>query len=142
MSLQPSEPQSGGFNVSVNVAPAPDTVTTGPITGSRKVYAAPASHPHIRVPFREIALGDPKEPALRVYDPSGPYTETDARIDLRQGLPAIREGWIAGRGFEATAGRALRPEDNGNLPEDRVVEACPAHRTLRAARPGQPGHAI
>ena len=128
MSLQSSEPQ---------LQPAPDTVTTGPIGGSRKVYAAPASHPGLRVPFREIVLTDPKEPPVRVYDPSGPYTDTDARIDLRQGLPAIREGWIASRGFDAVAGRALRPEDNGNLPEDRIVEACPAHRILRSGRLGQ-----
>ncbi len=128
MSLQSSEPK---------LQPAPDSVTTGPIGGSRKVYAAPASHPGLRVPFREIVLSDPKEPPVRVYDPSGPYTDTDARIDLRQGLPAIREGWIAGRGFDAVAGRALRPEDNGNLAENRIVEACPAHRILRAGRPGQ-----
>ena len=128
MSLQPSQPQ---------LQAAPDTVTTGPIGGSRKVYAAPASHPGLRVPFREIALSDPKEPPVRVYDPSGPYTETDARVDLRQGLPAVREGWIAGRGFDAVVGRALRPEDNGNLPEDRIVEACPAHRILRVGRVGQ-----
>ncbi len=116
---------------------APDSVTTGPITGSRKVYAAPKSHPDLRVPFRQITLSDPNEPPVRVYDPSGPYTETDARIDLRQGLPAIREGWIAARDFEAVSGRAVRPEDNGNLPEDRMVEACPAHRIVRSGRAGQ-----
>ena len=67
MSLQPSEPAgtgSAGTKAAVNVAPAPDTVTTGPIFGSRKVYAAPKSHPHLRVPFREIALSDPKEAEL------------------------------------------------------------------------------
>ncbi|RYB06019.1 phosphomethylpyrimidine synthase ThiC [Lichenibacterium ramalinae] len=139
MSLLPSETkaQLAETPAPFNRAPAPDSVTTGPIVGSRKVYAAPAAHPNIRVPFREIALSDPKEPPVRVYDPSGPYTEADARIDLRRGLPAIREGWIAGRGFDVVAGRALRPEDNGNLPDDRIAEACPAHRTLRAARDGR-----
>ena len=67
---------------------APQRVTTGPIEGSRKVYAAPQGHPDIRVPFREIALSDPNEPAVRVYDPSGPYTESAAPIDLAAGLPA------------------------------------------------------
>ena len=44
------------------------------------------------------------------HDPALPlYTETDARIDLRQGLPSIREGWIAGRGFSPVAGRAGTP---------------------------------
>ena len=42
---------------------APRSVTTGPIAGSRKVYAAPRARPDIRVPFREIALSDPNEPA-------------------------------------------------------------------------------
>ncbi len=116
---------------------APRSVTTGPIAGSRKVYAVPRSHPALRVPFREITLSDPNAPPVRVYDPSGPYTETDANIDLRQGLPAIREAWIGARGFEAVQGRAVRPEDNGNLPEDRVVEACPAHRIVRSGRAGQ-----
>ena len=36
---------------------------------------------------------------MRVYDPSGPYTETDARIDLSAGLPGVREAWIARRGY-------------------------------------------
>jgi phosphomethylpyrimidine synthase len=120
------------------LAPAPETVTTGPIAGSRKVYAAPRSHPDMRVPLREIALSDPAEPAVRVYDPSGPYTETGARIDLAAGLPPVREAWMAARGFEAIAGRAVRPEDNGNVATDRLVAPCPAARTLRAGRPGAP----
>ena len=57
--------------------PVPQSVTTGPIAGSRKVYAAPKTHPDMRVPLREIVLSDPLEPPVRVYDPSGPYTEAD-----------------------------------------------------------------
>ena len=33
-------------------------VTTGPLPGSRKVYAAPEGRADLRVPFREIVLGD------------------------------------------------------------------------------------
>ena len=47
---------------------APRSVTTGPIAGSRKVYAAPEGRADIRVPFREITLSDPREragPSLR-----------------------------------------------------------------------------
>ena len=69
---------------------APSTVTTGPIVGSRKVYAAPKGRPDISVPLREIALSDSKEPPVRVYDPSGPYTEIAARIDLAAGLRPAR----------------------------------------------------
>jgi phosphomethylpyrimidine synthase len=116
---------------------APASVTTGPVTGSRKVYAAPASHPAIRVPFREIALSDPLEPPVRVYDPSGPYTDIEHRVDLRQGLPLVRDHWMAARGFAAVPGRGVKPEDNGHVPPDRLVPACPAERTLRRGGPGQ-----
>src|SRR3974390_2725377 len=116
---------------------APESVTTGPIAGSRKVYAAPKGRPDIRVPFREIALSDPKEPTVRVYDPSGPYTETAARIDLAAGLKPAREAWIAARGYAAIEGRAVRPEDNGAVSGDRLAPLCPAGRTLRAGKPGQ-----
>src|SRR5208283_3308729 len=116
---------------------APRTVTTGPIIGSRKVYAAPEGHPDIRVPFREIALGDPNEPAVRVYDPSGPYTESATPIDLANGLPPVREAWIAARGYSAIDGRAIRPEDNGDVSADRLAPLCPATRTLRGGDPGQ-----
>jgi phosphomethylpyrimidine synthase len=115
----------------------PQDVTTGPIAGSRKIYASPKSHPEIRVPLREILLSDPLEPPVRVYDPSGPYTEADARIDLAAGLPPIRESWIAARGFDLAEGRAVKPEDNGNVSGERLAPPCPAARVLRAGRPGQ-----
>ncbi len=116
---------------------APETVTTGPIVGSRKVYAAAKGRPDISVPFREIALSDPKEPPVRVYDPSGPYTESAARIDLAAGLAPAREAWIAARGYAAIEGRAIRPEDNGAVSGDHLAPLCPATRTLRAGKPGQ-----
>jgi phosphomethylpyrimidine synthase len=117
--------------------PVPQSVTTGPIAGSHKIYAAPKSHPDMRVPLREILLSDPLEPPVRVYDPSGPYTETDASIDLAAGLPAVRESWIEARGFDIVEGRAIKPEDNGNVSADRLAPHCPARRVLRAGRPGQ-----
>ena len=117
---------------------APQRVTTGPIEGSRKIYAAPDGHPDIRVPFREIALSDPNEPAVRVYDPSGPYTESAAPIDLAAGLPPVRETWIAARGYASTEGRSIKPEDNGAVSADHLAPLCPATRTLRAGRQGQP----
>jgi phosphomethylpyrimidine synthase len=115
----------------------PETVTTGPLQGSRKVYAAPKSHPDILVPFREIVLTDPKEPPLRVYDASGPYTEVDARIDLAKGLPRIRDAWIAKRGVETYEGRRIQAVDNGNVPADKAVPPCPANVQPRRARDGQ-----
>ncbi len=116
---------------------APQSVTTGPIVGSRKVYASPKGRADLRVPFREIALSDPNEPPVRVYDPSGPYTESAARIDLDNGLAPVRESWIAARGFAVVEGRSIRPEDNGVVTADHLAPLCPAQRTLRAGNPGQ-----
>ncbi len=105
----------------------PETVTTGPLPGSKKVYATVPGFPDVHVPFREITLTDPNEPKLRVYDPSGPYTETDAGIDLSRGLKRIREPWIARRGFKPYEGRAITDEDNGNVAGDKLVPPCPAN---------------
>ena len=117
----------------------PSAVTTGPITGSRKVYSNPADRPDILVPFREIVL-DPsaKEEPVRLYDCSGPYTESNAQIDLAAGLPPIRAPWLAKRGFAPATARAIKPEDNGFVPADRLVPACPAPQTLLEGRDGQP----
>jgi phosphomethylpyrimidine synthase len=91
-------------------------VTTGPISASSKVYSSPEGHPDIGVPFREIALTDPEQTTFRVYDPSGPYTDADATIDVDKGLPRFREAWVKARGgVEEYQGREVRPEDNGNV---------------------------
>ncbi|WP_246526264.1 phosphomethylpyrimidine synthase ThiC [Plastoroseomonas hellenica] len=111
--------------------PVPETVTTGPIQGSRKAYAAWPGRPDIRVPFREVALApSAKEEPVRIYDTSGPYTDLAHAVDLGAGLPAIRESWIARRGFAPATPRAVQPVDNGNLPADRVLPPCPAGRAL------------
>jgi phosphomethylpyrimidine synthase len=115
---------------------APDSVTTGPIFGSRKVYAEPRAFPGLKVPFREIRLTDPNEPPVRVYDPSGPYTETDAPIDLAKGLPQVRREWLAKRGLETVTPRAVKPEDNGNVSPEKLVAACPAERAVLRAPAG------
>ncbi|GLS45795.1 phosphomethylpyrimidine synthase ThiC [Methylobacterium brachythecii] len=115
----------------------PASVTTGPIQGSRKVYSSVPGRDDIKVPFREIVLTDPKEPSVRVYDPSGPYTETDARIDLEKGLPLVREPWIAKRAYATVKPREVKPEDNGFAAADKLVAPCPAERVIRRADAGQ-----
>ena len=92
-------------------------VTTGPISGSAKVYDAPEGFPDVRVPFREITLQkEAKEPPFRVYDPSGPYTDINAKIEVEKGLPRLREAWVKERGgVEQYEGREIKPEDNGNV---------------------------
>ena len=101
-------------------------VTIGPISGSSKVYSAPAEHGDVRVPFREIALTDPAEPSFRVYDASGPYTDTNAVIDVEKGLPRHREQWVQWRGgVETYQGRDVRPEDNGNVTGSHAARDFP-----------------
>src|ERR1700722_661509 len=91
----------------------PSSVTTGPITGSRKIYTSPEGRPDIRVPFREIAV-QTEEP-YRAYDCSGIYTDPSVTIDLEAGLPPVRREWLAKRGFDRIAPRPVKPEDNGNV---------------------------
>ncbi|GGK38352.1 phosphomethylpyrimidine synthase ThiC [Salinarimonas ramus] len=124
-------------NISSDTA-APVAVTVGALPGSRKVYARPAERPDLRVPFREIALSDPSLEPVRVYDTSGPYTDDAAAIDLAAGAPCLRAPWLAERGLETVAGRAVRPEDNGGASGERLVPRCPAERTILRGRAGAP----
>ena len=68
------------------------------------------------MPLREIALdASSGEPPVPVYDPSGPYTDPDATLDLEKGLPRTRIEWVKERGgVEAYDGRPIKPVDNGN----------------------------
>jgi phosphomethylpyrimidine synthase len=84
-----------------------DAAAVAPLPNSRKVYVA-GSRPDIRVPMREIrqsdtpaSFGHEPNPPLWVYDTSGPYTDPDARIDIRSGLASLRAGWIGERGDTA-----------------------------------------
>jgi phosphomethylpyrimidine synthase len=116
----------------------PQSVTCGPLPGSRKVYQDVQGRGGIAVPFREIAL-EPSagEPPVRIYDSSGPYTEAGAAIDLSKGLDPIREPWLAHRdGLDRYAGRVVRPEDNGTVAPGYLVPPCPASRSPRKGRHG------
>jgi phosphomethylpyrimidine synthase len=112
-------------------------VSTGPLPASRKVHVAGRVFPDLRVAMREIDITpSAKEPPLRVYDPSGPFTDPAITVDIRAGLPPLREPWIRARGdVEEVPGRNIRPEDNGLSPgEESEVPAFDrgARRPLRA----------
>ncbi|MDR3420072.1 MAG: phosphomethylpyrimidine synthase ThiC [Xanthobacteraceae bacterium] len=102
-------------------------VTTGPIAGSRKAYARPDAAPELRVPLREIALdASSGEPPFPVYDPSGPYTDPDAAIDVERGLPRPRSAWAKERGgIEEYDGRPIKPVDNGNVSGKHLARNFP-----------------
>ncbi len=77
-----------------------DESAVKPFPKSKKIHVA-GSRPDIRVPMREISLsatGMEANPPVHVYDTSGPYTDPEALIDIRKGLPALRSAWIAERG--------------------------------------------
>jgi len=111
------------------------TVTTGPLIGSRKVYASGCAHPDLRVPFREV-LPHPSanEPPVTIYDPSGPYTDPDVTIDINNGLARTRAAWVKARGdVEEIDGREVQPEDNGNVSAEKLTPPFPKQpRVLRA----------
>ncbi|MCK2085618.1 phosphomethylpyrimidine synthase ThiC [Aeromonas sp. 3925] len=76
---------------------------------SRRIFIQ-GSRPDIRVGLREIVLADtlvggskedpqfePNDP-VPVYDTSGAYGDERAEIDVRRGLPRLREAWVLERG--------------------------------------------
>ncbi len=77
---------------------------TRPFPASRKCYVT-GSRPDLRVPMREVeqtptltSEGREENPAIYVYDTSGPYSDPEARIDLMAGLAEVRSAWIEERG--------------------------------------------
>ncbi len=80
-----------------------DEAAVKPLPSSRKVHVQ-GSRADIQVPMREISqsdtpasFGTEPNPPMFVYDTSGPYTDPHAAIDIRNGLPPLRERWIEER---------------------------------------------
>ena len=119
---------------------AKPSVTTGPLPASAKIHTSPEGFPDVKVPFREISLHpSAKEPPVRVYDTSGPYTDPTARIDVEKGLVRLRESWIEARGgTEIYQGREIRPEDNGNVGAAHLARVFPVSHAPRKGVEGKP----
>ncbi|RZT28761.1 phosphomethylpyrimidine synthase [Kribbella sp. VKM Ac-2569] len=83
----------------VNVSTIRPAVTTGPISGSEKIYRG-----ELGVPARRVNLTNGEH--FDLYDTSGPYTDASAQIDVQAGLPALRREWIAGREPRTQLGHA------------------------------------
>jgi phosphomethylpyrimidine synthase len=83
----------------------------------------------LRVPMREVTLAG-GNPPLRLYDTSGPALETSAAVDLREGLPKLRAGWIAARRRSGVIGTQLHYARKGEItPEMEFIavrEGLPA----------------
>jgi phosphomethylpyrimidine synthase len=111
------------------------------LPNSQRIYVE-GKQPGVRVPFREIAQNQTRNfdgslednPAVRVYDTSGPYGDPSVRSDVREGLAAPRHDWILGRGdVEEYEGRSLQPIDDGYL----TFEAATQARQKEKAAAGQ-----
>ena len=116
-----------------------DAIPTGERPGSKKVYEAGRLWPDIRVPFREVAVHESAgEPPVTLYDPSGPYTDPTASIDIDKGLPRTREPWVVSRGdVEIVAEpRNVKPEDNGFARGAHLAPEFSQPRRIYRARPG------
>src|SRR5258706_11183318 len=83
-------------------------ITRGPLPASRKVYFPGTLYPFLRVPMREIAQTPTQQhgssvsrkvdnPSITVYDTSGPYSDPDIGIDVREGIVPLRRPWIDAR---------------------------------------------
>ncbi|WP_368161514.1 phosphomethylpyrimidine synthase ThiC [Aeromonas sp. R5-3] len=118
---------------------------------SRRIFIE-GSRPDIRVPLREIQLADtfvggtkeapqfePNEP-VPVYDTSGPYGEEAAPIDVRRGLPRLREDWVLERAdTEALEGLS------STFTQERLADEGLDHlrfEHLPSARRAKPGRRV
>ena len=119
----------------------PDSVQ--PFPSSKKVYRT-GSRPDLNVPFREISLaethssqGVERNDAVYVYDTSGPYTDPDARIDVRRGLPPLRAPWIEERGDTEPLGGVSSEYGRQRQGDPKLAPLRFVHlRVPRRARPG------
>jgi phosphomethylpyrimidine synthase len=121
-----------------------DAAAVKSLPNSRKVYVQ-GSRSDLRVPMREIvqsdtpaSFGAEKNPPIFVYDTSGPYTDPEARIDIRQGLAPLRANWIAEHGdTEALPGPTSR-YGRERLADQKLAELrFDLKRYPRRARPGR-----
>ncbi len=82
------------------------TISRSPFPNSKKISVRGKLYPEVNVFMREIELNDTKihgggiekNMPITVYDTSGPYTDPSVDIDIKKGLPRLRESWIMRRG--------------------------------------------
>jgi phosphomethylpyrimidine synthase len=124
----------GVTNGNGRAAPSTEDIGTdypGAFPNSTKVYVE--GRHGVRVPTREIHLSG-GEPPLRVYDTSGP-----GGVDVRQGLPSIRDEWILQRSVSET-GRSRAFESDVEMPkglERRTVRGSASVTQMTYARNGE-----
>jgi len=115
------------------------TVTSGPLPASRKIYIKGKLHPDVSVPMRQIEVHPTSgEPAVTVYDTSGPYSDPNVEIDVAKGVERIRSKWLdKSEDLESYVGRHVKPEDNGFAKGDKLVEEFPIRNQPLVAKDGK-----
>ncbi|GGA88283.1 phosphomethylpyrimidine synthase [Neiella marina] len=137
-----------------------DNLKAQPYPNSTRVYVA-GEQAGVNVAMREISLSptlvggtedDPQfedNAPVRVYDTSGSYSDPEAVIDVRQGLPKLRAEWIAQRGDTETLDSVTsqyaqqRLADDGldhirfeHLPKPRIAKQGKCVTQMHYARQG------
>ena len=109
-----------------------DDAAIQPLPSSRKVYVGA-----LRVPMREITQSGANPPIL-VYDTSGPYTDPQAKIDIRRGLSPLREKWIEARGDTEVLAGPSSQYGRQRLEDPKLAELrFDLHRRPRRAQAGR-----
>ena len=120
-----------------------DAMALAPFPNSRKIYEQ-GRRDDLRVPMREISLsptvlGDEtrNNPPFYAYDTSGPYTDPQASIDIRSGLPCLRTAWIEERGDTQLLAGMTSSFGRARLADGKLdTLRFPAPPTPRAAQSG------
>ena len=74
-----------------------------------KIYMRGTIYPDLRVGMQRVNLTpsvkitdgvrtETSNPPVYIYDTSGPFSDPSVKIDLKKGLPRLREEWIKARG--------------------------------------------
>lgn len=106
---------------------------------SRKVYVEKQWDKHrLAIPMREVVLTETNEQGETVrhflYDTSGPYTDPAVKIDLKRGLPRMREAWIRARGDTVVLEDSSFRTDFPHVPRRRAKDGVAVTQMAYARR--------
>lgn len=114
------------------------------LPGSQKSFASGRIHPELRVPYREVTVGDSQlpggqtipNPAAHIYDCSGPWGDPSYTGKVADGLPKLRTAWISARNDVKVA--ASVPPEGGRPAAGERLRAIPGRAVtqLHYARQG------
>ena len=91
-----------------------------------------------RRPRHHTSAGEETNPPIYVYDCSGPYTDPAVKIDIRSGLAAMRENWIAERNDTEALEQLTSEYGRQRLHDPELADMrFNLKRTPRKAKPGK-----